>query len=172
LETGDIESLSVQKFFTNFSKHYPELAQEIFFLNSEQGLEKLTNFSSENDLSTGAMIEEGLQPAAISSSILSIENLPRMTSLSIVSLIIKSSPWLTRVSKIVDYLKKIQSYDEEDILERIETFQDPNFLRSLQNFDFSEDFMDGGQGQTFRNLYELIAEVVMKKGISEAISVL
>lgn len=32
--------------------------------------------------------------------------------------------------------------------------------------------MKGGQGGTFRALYELIAEVVLKKGINEAISVL
>ena len=102
----------------------------------------------------------------------SMENMPRMTSFNIISMIIKSSPWLNKLSKIVEYLREIQVYDQDQILERIETFQDLQFIRNIGKFDFSTDFLQGAQGQSCRDLYELISEVVLKKGISEAVVVL
>jgi hypothetical protein len=46
----------------------------------------------------------------------------------------------------MEFLKSIQVYDQDAILERIEAFQDPAFIRNLENFDFSADFMQGSQG--------------------------
>jgi hypothetical protein len=118
------------------------------------------------------MQEEGLEGTLDATQLEPMEQLPRMTNLSIVSLIISSSPWLRKISTIVEFLKDIQDYEESDILEKIQAFEDPSFLNALQNFDFSQDFMSGSQGQTFRQLYELVAEIVLKKGISEAVSIL
>ena len=100
------------------------------------------------------------------------KDLPRLTSLSLISLLIKTSPWLCRLSAVVASLKAIQPYDQKKLLKRIEAFQQPSFLSALQNFDFSSDFMNGANGEQFRLLYELLAEVIAKKDISEAIAYL
>lgn len=72
----------------------------------------------------------------------------------------------------MEYLRSIQEFDEEAILQRIEALQDHSFLRAMERFDFSSDFMEGGQGQNLRNLYDLVSELVLKKGITEAIQYL
>lgn len=42
----------------------------------------------------------------------------------------------------------------------------------MQKFDFSNDFMEGVQGEKCRQLYELLAEALAKKDISEALTIL
>lgn len=42
---------------------------------------------------------------------------------------------------MVEYLKEIQHYDENEMLEKLQVFQHPVFLRQLENFDFSTDFL-------------------------------
>jgi hypothetical protein len=106
-------------FFNHFSKHYPDQAQDIFFLNSKQGLKILEEFKS-SEHQSGFMVDESEENTQVC-----MENMPRMTSFNIISMIIKSSPWLNKLSKIVEYLREIQVYDQDQILERIETFQDP-----------------------------------------------
>jgi hypothetical protein len=102
------------EFFSNFSQNYPGLAQDIFFLNSEKSLETLTNFEIQDE--KGAMIEESEETKRVS---FDINDLPRMSSFNIISLIIKSCPWLYKVSNMVEYLKEIQQYEESNMLDRI-----------------------------------------------------
>ena len=54
---------------------------------------------------------------------LNTEDLPRFTSLSLISLLIKTSPWLSKLQKVVESLKEIQSYDYKSMLKKIEAFQ-------------------------------------------------
>lgn len=112
----------MEHFFKNFDTHYDELAADIYLLNAQQNLQRLEDK-------------------------LDLENLPRLSSLSLISLLIKTSPWLTKLSTVVDSLKAIQFYDHKSMLRRIEVFQQPLFLQALQNFDFSNDFMSGVQGE-------------------------
>lgn len=44
----DQNTNSLVEFFTHFSQNYSDLAQEIFFVNSDQGLQKLENFNSKS----------------------------------------------------------------------------------------------------------------------------